>query len=183
MTTPREHLAWLMWCYRQGYSNPIDREILTNWMGDDPASLVPEDAEERDHLLVMADEILALNQPGGDQVVTDNFDEWVDGLVAAARKQTAAKRKATGERISRAMELQREVDSLRLIVKAQAAEREHIWRAGARTAWDETGEGWNSEYPVGAEGLWESQNPYAINGTKSAPDASNPHNHQTGRPQ
>lgn len=57
---PREHLAWLMWCYEQGYTNPADRAILTNWMGDDPATLTPNDVKTRRALLGMADEILAL---------------------------------------------------------------------------------------------------------------------------
>lgn len=58
--TPRVRLAWLMWCYEQGYTDPADRAILTNWMGDDPATLHPDDMKQRDALLGMADEILAL---------------------------------------------------------------------------------------------------------------------------
>jgi hypothetical protein len=58
-TAPREHLAWLMWCYQQGYTNPLDRAILDNWMGDDPAMLTLDDVRERRELLGMADEVLA----------------------------------------------------------------------------------------------------------------------------
>lgn len=59
-TTTREHLAWLMWCYDQGYSNPADRAILTNWIRNDPATLTPGDVRTRRELLTMADEILAI---------------------------------------------------------------------------------------------------------------------------
>jgi len=55
----RQNVAWLMWCLGQGYSNPEDRAILTNWFGDDPATLTPEDAVTRVHLLEMADEVIA----------------------------------------------------------------------------------------------------------------------------
>ena len=55
----RSHLAWLMWCYQQGYTNPLDREGMTNWLLDDPATLHPDDAALRPRLLAMADEILA----------------------------------------------------------------------------------------------------------------------------
>jgi hypothetical protein len=57
---PREHLAWLMYCYQQGYTNPIDRACLTNWMADPDDQLHPDDIVLRRHLLGMADEILAL---------------------------------------------------------------------------------------------------------------------------
>jgi hypothetical protein len=57
--TQREHLAWLMYCYQQGYTNPADRAILTNWMRDDPATLHPDDVPLQRSLLGMADEILA----------------------------------------------------------------------------------------------------------------------------
>jgi hypothetical protein len=60
MTHAREHLAWLIWCFDQGYVNPRDRAILTNWLLDDPARLNPHDAKLRLQLLAMADEILAL---------------------------------------------------------------------------------------------------------------------------
>lgn len=57
---PRVHLARLMWCYQQGYTNPADRASLTNWLGDDPATLHPDDKPVQQGLLGMADEILAL---------------------------------------------------------------------------------------------------------------------------
>lgn len=60
MITAREQLAWLMWCYQQGAGNPIDRACLTNWMGDPDDQLTETDIKQRDALLGMADEILAL---------------------------------------------------------------------------------------------------------------------------
>ncbi len=54
----RLHMAWLMWCYSEGYKNPDDRAILTNWMTD----LSQENERDRidaEHLLQMADEIFA----------------------------------------------------------------------------------------------------------------------------
>jgi hypothetical protein len=57
---PRVLLAWLMWCYDQGYTNPADRAILENWLGADPATLHPDDVVKQQALLGMADEILAL---------------------------------------------------------------------------------------------------------------------------
>ena len=59
MTNARTHLAWLMWCYAEGYGNAEDRAIMTNWLLDDPATLSPGDAAVRRDLLDMADEILA----------------------------------------------------------------------------------------------------------------------------
>lgn len=35
------------------------------------------------------------------------------------------------------------------------------WADGAQTAWDESGEGWNSEGPSGVVPLWIDNNPYA----------------------
>lgn len=57
---PRIHLAWLMYCYQQGYTAPVDRAGLTNWLGDHPSTLHPDDVERQRDLLRMADEILAL---------------------------------------------------------------------------------------------------------------------------
>jgi hypothetical protein len=57
--TARERLAWLMYCYQQGYTSPEDRAILTNWMRDDPDQLTEDDITLREGLLGMADEILA----------------------------------------------------------------------------------------------------------------------------
>jgi hypothetical protein len=58
--TPRVHLAWLIYCYDQGYTTPAHRAILTNWLGDDPATLHPDDVVRQRNLLRMADEVLAL---------------------------------------------------------------------------------------------------------------------------
>lgn len=58
MPEGREHLAWLMYCYQQGYVKAEDRAILANWLLDDPATLHPDDAALHPHLLAMADEIL-----------------------------------------------------------------------------------------------------------------------------
>lgn len=60
----REHLAWLMYCYAEGYTAPADRAVLTNWMSESDESLLPEDRRTKHSLLAMADEVLAaLNEP------------------------------------------------------------------------------------------------------------------------
>lgn len=59
----RAHVAWLLWCLGEGYANPADRACLTNWLADDPATLHPDDARLRPHLLGMADEVLAVAAP------------------------------------------------------------------------------------------------------------------------
>lgn len=66
--TAREQLAWLMYCYQQGYADPADRAVLSNWMRDDPATLTEDDLRLQRELLAMADEVLAL-LPG-------QADEW-----------------------------------------------------------------------------------------------------------
>jgi hypothetical protein len=58
-TGAREHLAWLMWCYQEGYMLPEDRAPMTNWLLEPDVMLHPEDVAERDALLTMADEVLA----------------------------------------------------------------------------------------------------------------------------
>ena len=70
----RAHVAWLMWCLDQGYTNPEDRQVLidaaakrgenANWLLDDPATLHPDDAAQRPHLLAMADEVIAAVRRG-----------------------------------------------------------------------------------------------------------------------
>jgi hypothetical protein len=55
----RTRIAWLLWCLQQGYVKAEDRDILHNWLDDDPATLHPDDAEIRPHLLAMADEVIA----------------------------------------------------------------------------------------------------------------------------
>jgi hypothetical protein len=63
MTDARTHLAYLIWCYTEGYLTPEDRETsgpnwLEAWNAD--ADQHPDDVENRNALLGMADEILAL---------------------------------------------------------------------------------------------------------------------------
>lgn len=55
----RYHLAWLMWCYKQGYVRAEDRAVMTNWLKHPESVLNPLDIEERDALLAMATEVLA----------------------------------------------------------------------------------------------------------------------------
>jgi hypothetical protein len=49
-----------MWCHQQGYLNPADRAILTNWITEPDDQLHPDDIKERTGLLTAADEVLAL---------------------------------------------------------------------------------------------------------------------------
>jgi len=60
MKVTRTHLAWLIWCFCEGYGNAGDRAVLTNWVEGDPTKLTNEDVATRDHLLAMADEVLAI---------------------------------------------------------------------------------------------------------------------------
>lgn len=53
----RVHLAWLMWCYQEGYKTAEDRAIMENWMGEHQDNA--EDEATRQILLTMADEVLA----------------------------------------------------------------------------------------------------------------------------
>jgi hypothetical protein len=59
MTDARTHLAWLIWCYQEGYRSPGDRAGRANWIAYDDADLHVSDAEEKHALLAMADSILA----------------------------------------------------------------------------------------------------------------------------
>lgn len=61
MATPRETLAWLMWCYEQGYMTPEDRAVGGgNWIADEPDDrLHPDDVTTKAALLEMAGEVLA----------------------------------------------------------------------------------------------------------------------------
>ena len=63
-SSTRTHIAWLLWCLDQGYENAADRAILTNWLEDDPATLHPDDAVRREHLLAMADEVISAVKAG-----------------------------------------------------------------------------------------------------------------------
>lgn len=56
-TAARTHLAYLMWCYGQGYVKAEDR-LGTNWIEEDAAQLHPDDVVLRERLLEMAGEIL-----------------------------------------------------------------------------------------------------------------------------
>ena len=57
--TPREHVAYLLWCIDRGYLAAEDRDpVGGNWFADDPAMLHPDDAETQRHLLLMADVLL-----------------------------------------------------------------------------------------------------------------------------
>lgn len=58
----RTHLAWLMYCFMEGYHTAEDRKFMTNWLLDDPETLTPHDRVLREHLLETADEILAALQ-------------------------------------------------------------------------------------------------------------------------
>lgn len=60
LTTLRAEVGWLLWCLDQGYSAAEDREIMTNWLLDDEATLHPSDLNLKADLLTMADEVLDL---------------------------------------------------------------------------------------------------------------------------
>ena len=51
-------LAWMMWCWNEGYRTPEDRAIVTNWFGEPQAN--PTDEATRQHLLTMAREVLSV---------------------------------------------------------------------------------------------------------------------------
>lgn len=55
----RFHLAWLMWCFKEGYTKAEDRAILDNWLLGDLTTMHPEDVKLRSELLRAADEVLA----------------------------------------------------------------------------------------------------------------------------
>jgi hypothetical protein len=79
--TPREQLAWLMWCYQQGYTRQDDRASHSNWMADDPSTLTDHDIKERDHLLAMADEILTLVPPPSRRMFSITYRAMRNGKV------------------------------------------------------------------------------------------------------
>lgn len=64
----RETIAWLLYCYQQGYTDPSDRAVLSNWIANPPEVLHPDDRKLRESLLAMADEIRA------DQSVAGSVD-------------------------------------------------------------------------------------------------------------
>jgi hypothetical protein len=49
-------LAWLMWCFQEGYKTAEDRAVMENWMGEHQDNA--EDESTRQALLEMATEIL-----------------------------------------------------------------------------------------------------------------------------
>lgn len=57
MTDARHQLAYLMWCYQQGYMNVEDRG--DNWMLEPDSALHVDDIMTKRILLAMADEVLA----------------------------------------------------------------------------------------------------------------------------
>jgi hypothetical protein len=54
----RVHLAWLMWCFQEGYTKAEDREVMENWFGEHQDNATDE--QTRQDLLEMADEVLAV---------------------------------------------------------------------------------------------------------------------------
>ena len=49
-------LAWLMWCFGEGYKKAEDRAFMENWFGEHQDNA--EDEATRQSLLAMATEIL-----------------------------------------------------------------------------------------------------------------------------
>jgi hypothetical protein len=52
----RPQLAWLMWCFNEGYVTVEDRAFMENWMGEHQDNA--EDEATRQRFLAMADEVL-----------------------------------------------------------------------------------------------------------------------------
>ncbi len=52
----RVHLAWLMWCWNEGYRTIEDRALMENWFGEHQDNA--EDEATRQHMLTMAGEVL-----------------------------------------------------------------------------------------------------------------------------
>jgi len=55
----RVHLAWLMWCFEEGYRTAEDRVIMENWIALPDEALSLDDVITKENLLAMADEIIA----------------------------------------------------------------------------------------------------------------------------
>ena len=51
-------LAWLMWCYQEGYTKAEDRAVMENWFGEHQDNA--EDEQTRQDLREMAAEVLAV---------------------------------------------------------------------------------------------------------------------------
>ena len=56
----RYEIAWIIWCYQQGYKTAEDRAILHNWLRDDDSVLTKIDIKQRDDCLSMADLFIIL---------------------------------------------------------------------------------------------------------------------------
>lgn len=99
----RSHLAWLIWCYQQGYTNAEDRAIITSWMDDPESEVHPDDVKLRRHLLAMADEVLAiLERPAAetDVFVLDRVENphprmLAEGIEARRRARAIGGKEAT----------------------------------------------------------------------------------------
>lgn len=60
----RHHLAWLFWCWNEGYRTVEDRALMENWMVEHQDNA--EDEATRQQMLSMADELLAYLRGGSD---------------------------------------------------------------------------------------------------------------------
>ena len=56
----RYEIAWRIWCWQQGYGKAEDREGLSNWMRDPDDHIHETDLRDREDLLQIADEVIAL---------------------------------------------------------------------------------------------------------------------------
>lgn len=56
----RYEIAWRIWCWQEGYGKAEDREGLVNHMGEPDDQLTENDIKDRDELLLIADEVIAL---------------------------------------------------------------------------------------------------------------------------
>lgn len=54
----RYEIAWLIWCWQQGYGKAEDRELLSNWMREDSGQLTGKDIADREACLSIADEVM-----------------------------------------------------------------------------------------------------------------------------
>ena len=54
----RHDVAWLIYCWQQGYKKPEDREGLGNWMRDPDSHLTDRDIADRDACLEIADSVI-----------------------------------------------------------------------------------------------------------------------------
>jgi hypothetical protein len=52
-------VAWLLWCFQEGYIAAEDRVGMTNWLEEDPRQLHPDDQALWPQLLALANEVIA----------------------------------------------------------------------------------------------------------------------------